>query len=129
MKCRQLIPKQGLRFLCIIDRVVQLVCLELIILEQRVIRAIWEQQRREHQCVDRLNAIRTFKIFQVMPEDVVPAEKSAVCDKRIEFLRRMRMQCLAVFCHGTEIRDGVMFRVDFQINKNEWAVGHVLSSF
>ena len=78
-----------------------------------------KEQGREHQRVDRPCALREGDVLQVMPEDVVSAEKAAISNERIEFLCGIHMERSAVFRDSAVIRDRVVFRIDLQINEHD----------
>ena len=109
-------------FQTVIERVVHLLDLQLFIFHQLVIRSAREKERGEVQRVDGLLALEAGNVgkeFEVVVQDVVPAEVFGIADELREFILRGRMEFLFRFDERPEIIYFSTVGGDFGVDKSD----------
>ncbi len=116
-----LIKEQILRLFAVVYGIVQLVGLQLIILQQRMVRALGKQQRRQVQRIDRggvqLASGRGSDILQVVMDDVMSADELRPGNKRQKIVDGWRMEGVAVLLHRAKVTYFFRIYADLGVNK------------
>ena len=83
-KRRHLVPVEQHRFLRVTHGIVQLVLLQLVVLQQRMVRTLGEEKRRPVECVDQSETAASQgggEKTHVVVDDVVPAKHGCISEK------------------------------------------------
>ena len=121
-----LVQQQLFRLQAVVDRIIQLLHLELVVLEQGVIGLLREKQGREKQRIDDFLGERKPgggpECLQIMPEDIMAAEIFGAADEIQKAGEGGGMIETPIHqADGAQIQNPPVLRADFRIDENDAA--------
>ena len=118
----------------VIDRVVQLICLEFVVLEESVIRPFREQQRGHIEGIDsnpflrlvgiimmyNAGALIVKQIFEVVMDDIVTADEIGIAEHPKGIVFRCRMRHCTISSHHSDIMNFIVTESHFNVQKRQF---------